>query len=96
MGALTFKPVKRVTTLLGYSITSVGGKTPQFNNLQPDGPLQYNYHLPLANMSVDLNRNLGWNAVWNYYPYREKSFVGPTDSRYFHATTATVSLRWAF
>jgi hypothetical protein len=96
MGAISFKPVQRVTALVGYSITNVDGKTPQFSNLQPDGSLQYNYHLPLANFSIDLGHKLAWNAAWNYYQYNEKSFVGPTDPRYFHANNATLSLRWAF
>jgi hypothetical protein len=96
MGTVNFKPVQRLTTTVGYSITSVGGKTPQFNALQPDASLRYNFHLPLANLNVDLGHNLAWNAGWNYYQYREKSFVGPTDPRYFHATNVTLALRWAF
>jgi hypothetical protein len=96
MGAVTFKPVRRVTTLVGYSITNVDGKTALFNALQPDGSLRYNYYLPLASFTVDLGHNLAWNAGWNYYQYNEKSFVGPTDPRYFHANNATLSLRWAF
>jgi len=96
MASVMLKPHTRVTTQVGYSITSVGGQTPQFNALQPFGSLQYNYHQPLANLSVDIGHNLTANAGWNYYQYGEKSFVGPTDSRYFHANNATFSLRWAF
>jgi hypothetical protein len=96
MGAVTFRPVKRVTALVGYSITNVDGQTPLFSNLQPGGSLQYNYHLPLASFTFDLGHNLAWNAGWNYYQYNEKSFGGPTDARYFHANNATLSLRWAF
>jgi hypothetical protein len=96
MGALTFRPVAHVTTEAGYSISHVGGQTPQFNSLQPEGSLQYNYHQPLANLNIDLGHNLAWNAGWNYYQYNENSFVGPTDRRYFHANNATLSLRWAF
>lgn len=96
MGSVMVRPLKRLTTRVGYSITSVNGKTPQFNILQPLGSLSYNYHQPLASMSVDLGHNLAWNAGWNYYQYKEKSFVGPTDPRYFHANTATLSLRWEF
>lgn len=96
MGTIMFKPIKRVTANLGYSITSVGGKTPQFNILQPDGSLAYNYHQPVANLSVDLGHNVLWNTGWNYYQYNEKSFVGPTAPRYFHANTATFSVRYAF
>jgi len=96
MASLLLKPVPRVTTQIGYSITSTGGKTPQFNSLQPFGSLQYNYHLPLANLAVDIGHNLTAKAAWNYYQYGEKSFVGPTDPRYFHANNATFSLLWAF
>jgi hypothetical protein len=96
MGSVMLKPISRVTTQVGYSITSVGGQTPQFNSLQPPGSLQYNYHQPLANLDVDIGHNLTWRAGWNYYQYGEKSFVGPTNPRYFHANNATFSLRWAF
>jgi hypothetical protein len=96
MGSVMFKPVKRIATKAGYSITSVDGKTPQFNILQPLGSLAYNYHQPVGNVSVDLGHNLEFNAGWNYYQYKEKSFAGPTDPRYFHANTSTMSLRWAF
>jgi len=96
MGSVMFRPLKRVTTQLGYSINSVGGNTPQFNSLQPLGTLQYNYHQPLASLAVDLGHNLTAKGGWNYYQYGEKSFVGPTDPRYFHANNATATLRWAF
>jgi hypothetical protein len=96
MGSVVLRPIARVTTQLGYTITSVGGQTPQFNSLQPFGSLRYNYHQPLANLDVDIGHNLTWRAAWNYYQYGEKSFVGPTIPRYFHANNATFSLRWAF
>jgi hypothetical protein len=96
IGSVMFKPHARITAQVGYSITSVGGQTPQFNALQPFGSLQYNYHQPLANVSVDIGHNLTARMGWNYYQYGEKSFVGPTDPRYFHANNATFSLRWAF
>ena len=96
LGSLMFKPIPRVTTQVGYSITSVGGYTPQFNVLAPFGSLQYNYHQPLAKVEVNLGHNLTGIVGWNYYQYGEKSFVGPTDPRYFHANNETFSLRWAF
>ena len=96
MATLMVKPVKRVTTRLGYSITSVDGRTTQFNALQPLGPLQYKYQQPVADLGVDLGHNLTWNTSWNYYQYREGSIVGPTASRYFHTNNATLSLRYAF
>lgn len=96
MGQLMLKPDRRISIDLGYSITSVDGQTPQFSSLQPSGSLQYNYHQPVASLAVDLGHNLTWKGGWNYYQYGEKSFVGPTDPRYFHANNATFSLRWAF
>ncbi|WP_148210189.1 hypothetical protein [Candidatus Korobacter versatilis] len=96
MGSILFRPLKRVTTQLGYSINSVGGSIPQFNSLQPLGALQYNYHQPLASLAVDLGHNITAKGGWNYYQYGEKSFIGPTDNRYFHANNATASLRWSF
>jgi hypothetical protein len=91
-----FKPVARLTAQLGYSITSVGGQTPQFNALQPFGSLQYNYNQPLGSLAMDIGHNLTAKGGLNYYQYAEKSFVGPTDPRYFHANNVTVSLLWAF
>ena len=96
MTAIRFKPEKRVTANIGYSITSVDGSVPQFNILQPLGSLQYKYSQPLANLSVDIGHKLAWNLGWNYYQYNEGSFVGPTAPRYFHANFVTESLRYAF
>ena len=96
MSSVILRPVSRVSMLAGYSITSVGGETPQFNSLQPFGSLQYNYHQPLANVVVDVGHHISWKAGWNYYQYGEKSFVGPTVPRYFHANNATFSLLWGF
>ncbi len=96
MTTIRFKPEKRVTANLGYSITSVDGSIPQFNILQPLGALQYKYQQPVANLSVDLGHKLAWNTGWNYYQYNEGSFVGPTAPRYFHANSVTESLRYAF
>jgi len=96
MAAILFRPVKRVTTNLGYSVTSVDGTTPQFDVLQPLGSLDYKYHQPLASLSVDLGHHFAWGSGWNYYQYNEGSFVGPTAPRYFHSNSLTESLRYAF
>ena len=94
--SIRFKPEKRLTGNVGYSITSVDGSVPQFNVLQPLGSVQYKYSQPVANLSVDLGHKLAWNMGWNYYQYGEGSFVGPTAPRYFHANSLTESLRYAF
>jgi hypothetical protein len=96
MGTVRFKPVKRVTANLGLSITSVDGRIPQFNILQPLGSSQYMYYQPVANLSVGLGQKMAWNTGWNYYQYNEGSFVGPTSPRYFHANALTESLRYEF
>jgi len=96
MGGVMLKPVARVTSHFGYSVTSVGGQIPQFNVLQPLGSLAYNYHHPLADLEVEVARDLTWHAGWNYYQYGEKDFVGPTSPRYFHDNDATLSLKYAF
>jgi hypothetical protein len=101
MTTIRFKPEKRVTANVGYSITSVEGRIPQFNILQPLGSTQYKYQQPVANLSVDLGHKLAFNMGWNYYQYNEGSpnegsFVGPTAPRYFHANNLTESLRYAF
>jgi hypothetical protein len=96
MAAVRFKPAKRVTANIGYSITSVDGSVPQFNILQPLGSSQYNFQQPVANLSVDIGHKLAYNMGWNYYQYGEGSFVGPTAPRYFHANSLTESLRYSF
>ncbi len=96
MASIRFKPEKRLTGNIGYSVTSVDGSVPQFNVLQPLGSVQYKYSQPVANLSVDLGHKLAWNMGWNYYQYGEGSFVGPTAPRYFHANSLTESLRYAF
>lgn len=96
MTALMLKPAPRVTTRLGYSVTSVGGTIPQFNILQPQGSLAYNYYQPLADIDVAIVRDLAWHLGYNYYQYGEKDVVGPTLPRYFHANNVTVSLKYAF
>jgi len=96
MTALMFKPAPRVTTRFGYSITSVGGSTPQFNILQPQGPIASAYQQPIADVDVDIARDFVWRLGWNYYQYGESDVVGPTMPRYFHANDVTVALKYAF
>lgn len=93
---LLLKPVTRVTVRLGYSLDSVGGKATLLNPLQPFGPLQYNYHQPLASLSLEVVKNVTLNGYWNYDQYNEKSFTGPTLPRYFHDNRSVVSVRYAF
>ncbi len=91
------KPVKHLTTKLGYSIVSANGNATILNPLQPFGSLKSNYHRPLG--EVEFEFAPGWTGIarWNYYEYLEKTpFFGPTAPRSFHANLTTVGLRYAF
>jgi hypothetical protein len=94
--SVMFKPVKRVTTRLGYSITDVNGSTLILDPLQPLGPLASRFQQPLAAIDLEIAKNVTWHGGWNYYQYNEASFVGPTLPRYFHANVTTLSLKYAF
>ncbi len=96
MGTVRFKPAKRLTANLGFSLTNVEGSVPQLNIFQPLGAAEYKYYQPVANLSVDVGHKMSWNSGWNYYQYAEGSFAGPTAPRYFHANSVTESLRYAF
>jgi hypothetical protein len=94
---LLLKPVRRLTTNLGYSIVSANGNATILNPLQPFGTLKSNYHRPLAEVQFEVAP--GWSTIarWNYYEYLEKNpFFGPTAPRDFHANATTLSLRYAF
>lgn len=96
-GTLLLKPVKRLTTNLGYSIVSSDGDATIINPLQPYGSLRSNFHRPFAELDVALAK--GWSAVakWNYYDYAEQNpFFGPTYPRDFHANLTALSLRYSF
>lgn len=94
--SVLFKPEKRVSARLGYSITDVSGSTLTLHALQPLGPLASRLQQPLAAVDVEIAKNFTWHGGWDYYQYGENSFVGPTLPRYFHANVATLSLKYAF
>jgi opacity protein-like surface antigen len=96
-GTLLLKPVKRLTTNVGYSIVSSDGNFTIINPLQPYGSLRSNFHRPFADFEFEVAK--GWSAVakWNYYDYGEKNpFFGPTYPRDFHANVTTLALRYSF
>ncbi|HSA92186.1 MAG TPA: hypothetical protein VLE48_04185 [Terriglobales bacterium] len=73
-----FKPVPRVRAGVGYTLTSSAGSTLILNPVSPQGPLGINYHLPSADLSVELTKRWMAKGVWNYYGYNEKSDAGFT------------------
>ena len=93
---LMFKPVKRVTTNVGYSGVFVNGTSLLLNPNAPLGPLQLNYHLPTAGLDVELAKNWTWRTYWNFYGYNEKSDPGPTAPRDTRGNVFTLALRYAF
>ncbi len=93
---MMFKPEKRITARVGYSVVDVNGSTLILNPLQPLGPLDSRFQQPLGAVDVEIAKNFSWHGGWNYYQYGEGSFVGPTLPRYFHANVATLSLTYAF
>jgi hypothetical protein len=92
-----FHPNKRVTTSLGYSLTSSSGDNTILSPV-PDtlGPLGINFHKPFALIDFALARGLSWRTAWNYYDYNEKSSPGFLPARDFQSNSATLSLRYAF
>ena len=85
-----WKPIKRVSTTLGYSGTFVGGNTLFLNPLQPAGTLAFNYTKPYAAFQFDLYKGFSYKTAWNYYGYDEK---GPErDFRAYSHSAA--GLQW--
>lgn len=96
-GTLLLKPVKRLTTNVGYSIVKADGNATIINPLQPYGSLRSNFHRPFADVEFEVAK--GWSAMvkWNYYDYAERDpFFGPTYPRNFHANLTTLALRYSF
>ena len=94
-GGLLFHPFPRVTTGIGYTITSSVGSTLILNPNAPLGPLSYNYHLPQATLAIDLSKHLTYKTGWNFYDYNEKSDPGPTAPRNFRGNVFTLSMRYS-
>ena len=93
-GGLEFRPLPRVSTSIGYTITSSVGSTIILNPNAPTGPLSYNYHLPQANIAIELTKHLTYKTGWNLYDYHEKSDPGPTAPRDFRGNVFTLSMRY--
>jgi hypothetical protein len=73
-----WKPVKRITTTLGYSGTFTRGSMPFLNPLQPSGTLSYTYQKPYASVSFDAGGGISYKAAWTYYGYNPRGIQVPT------------------
>jgi hypothetical protein len=105
-----WKPIKRVTTTIGYAGTFVGGDNfllnggallPPLNPLQPAGTLAFDYQKPYGTIQVDLYKGLSYKMGWNYYGYNGKApFDVPglqsIGNQDFNGSTATFGFRYAF
>ena len=100
-GNVIWKPMRRLTTSVGYSGTFVGGNTLMINPLQPAGSLAFNYQTPTAMVQFDLYKGLSYKMSWNYYGYNTKgplniSGLAPIPSLDFNGSTATFAFRYVF
>jgi len=100
-GDLMFKPVKWITTSVGYAGSFVGGSTLVLNPLQPLTALAFNYQKPYAMVQIDLYKGLSYKSTWNYYGYNGKkptaiTGLAPIGSEDFNGSLATFAVRYAF
>ncbi len=101
-GAVIWKPMKRVTTTLGYGASFVRGSTIFLNPLTPSGTLDYDYQRPYASVLIDIYRGLAYKMSWNYYGFNETGTntipfgLATIPLQNFDGSNATFSLRYAF
>ncbi len=94
-GSILLKPIRRVTAVLGYTVTRVTGTTLILNPIAPTGPLNFNYYLPSASLAIRISNKVTYKTAWNFYDYNENSDPGPTLPRDFRGNVFTVSLRYS-
>ncbi|HEV2341127.1 MAG TPA: hypothetical protein VGS15_04940 [Candidatus Acidoferrales bacterium] len=75
-----WKPLKRITSTLGYAATFARGSAPFLNPLQPTGTLSYTYQKPYAKLSFDAGGGISYNALWTYYGYNPRGIQVPVIS----------------
>ena len=100
-GDLMWKPVKRVTGMVGYAGSIVRGSTLFLNPRAPTGPLDFNYIKPTVSLAIELYKNVTYKTAWNYYGYNDKGVVNPAalaplPLQDFNGNNVTFSLRYAF
>ncbi len=94
-----WKPIRRLTTHLGYNITSSTGSALFLNPNAPTGPLDSNYHHPYGGFDYLFAKGLTGKAYWGYYGYHEDPSLVPQDlvaPRNFRGNLVTLSMRYAF
>ena len=99
--ALIWKPMKRLTAMLGYGGSFVRGNTIFLNPLTPSGTLDFNYQRPYASIAIDIARGLSYKMSWNYYGFNQAGNTNPfglaaIQSQDFNGSNATFSFRYSF
>ena len=99
--AVMWKPMKRVTTMLGYNGSFVRGSTIFLNPLTPSGTLDFNYQTPFASIAIDVYQGLTYKMSWNYYGFNETGNTNPfglaaIPLQDFNGSNATFSFRYSF
>jgi len=99
--AVLWKPMKRVTTTVGYGGSFVRGNTTFLNPLTPSGTLDFNYQRPYASIAIDIYRGFTYKMAWNYYGFNETGNTNPfslaaIQLQDFNGSNATFSFRYSF
>jgi len=100
-GDLMWKPLKRVTAMVGYAGSIVRGSTLFINPLQPTGPLDFNYLKPSVSLAFDVYKGLTYKTAWNYYGYNDHGVANPPGLaalplQDFNGSNVTFSFLYAF
>ena len=98
---IMWKPVKRVTTALGYGGSFVRGSSIFLNPLAPSGTLDYNYQSPYGFINFELGKGFSYKMAWNYYGFNQKGNTNPfglaiIPLQDFNGSNATFSFRYSF
>ncbi len=91
-----WQPWRRLTTTLGYTGSFASGNTLILNPLAPLGPLNYDYHVPVAGVRFELAPRWTVSGGWNFYDYAESGDFGPTLPRNFRGNVYSTGIRYAF
>lgn len=94
-----WRPIRRLTTRIGYNVTNTSGSALFLNPNAPPGPLDSIYHRPYGGFDYTFVKNWTGRAYWGYYGYNEAQSAVPQDvfaPRDFRGNMVTLSLRYAF
>jgi len=99
--AVIWKPIKRLTTSLGYGASIVRGNTIFLNPLTPSGTLDYNYQRPYASIAYEIAHGFTYKMTWNYFGFNQKGNTNPFGLAAiqlpdFNGSNATFSFRYSF